>query len=164
MKTLVLVLLTTIALTGCVSKEKKLQGSTFEAALEAETGHRYRVVKYDTEQRGFMVFKNETTGKYEAYNMSKWDPATMSTYANFSAIATASDRYIGLERQTETEYVSGADGYESTTYIYYTYGSLRFENASTMTKDLEYLASLRDEAATAYLTHRFKSEFSLSSS
>jgi hypothetical protein len=45
---------------------------------------------------------------------------------------------------------------------FYYGGGYRFENTSTGSKDLETLAALKEEAAVAFLTEKFKSDFSLS--
>src|SRR5690606_33597907 len=60
---------------------------SFEAALEAETGQSHSVAKLHTETGKYVVYKNDVTGEYSAYNMDKWDRKDMGSMADFKAVA-----------------------------------------------------------------------------
>lgn len=83
-KILVLMLLSLFVVACGHKKDAK----SFEAALEAQTGQSYTIAKLYTETGEYVVYKNETTGQYEAYNMAKWDRKNMTTYSQFEARAT----------------------------------------------------------------------------
>lgn len=150
--------------TGCTSKRMK-EARAFEAVLEAGTGVSWSVVKASTEEEGYSVFRNEATGEYVAYNISKWDGTTMTTLDQYQAIATSTDVINNLTRTSETDWSYDGDGeWSSTTVYYYSGGGFRFDNSSNVSRDLETFASLREEAAVAFLAARLKSEYSLSTS
>lgn len=141
--------------------DQKAKATTFETALEAHTGQSFTLVKSSTNQSGYSVFKNEVTGEFVAYNLKKYD-ATMTMQAYHSA-AVPGDIVGGLKKVTEVEHDYDPEfGSSSYSVTYYVYGGLKFENASPASKDLEIMASLQEEAAQTYLSHKFQSEFSLS--
>lgn len=95
----------------------KKDAKTFEAALEAQTGHQWSVAKLQTETGKYVVFKDETTGLYSAYNMDKWDRKTMKTTDEFFANAVKGVDFV-MNLQKNEEYIE--DGYERDVYDYYT--------------------------------------------
>lgn len=147
---------------GGGAQREKAKG--FEAALEAKTGQSYTLVKVSSTQSGYSVFKNDATGEFVAYNLTNWNNSmTMDTYYK---IMTDGDYLRGLRKVTETNYTEDPDGMGSSSYDvdYYYYGGLKFENTSSASKDLEIMASLKEDAAKTYLSQRFESEYSLSTS
>jgi hypothetical protein len=83
-KMLVLMLLSLFVVACGHQKDAK----TFEAALEASSGQNYSIAKLYTETGEYVVYKNEATGQYEAYNMAKWDRKNMTTLGEYLAVAT----------------------------------------------------------------------------
>lgn len=76
-------LVLTFILVACNGHKK--DAKSFEKALEAQTGQVHTIVKLDTEKKGFVVYKNEATGEFVAYNMDKWDREKMSSMEQYSA-------------------------------------------------------------------------------
>ena len=66
------------------------------------------------------------------------------------------------ETETYSYYVGERYVDTSHWYTFYTGGGFRFENTAGVSKDLETIAALKEEAAEAFMAHKFKSEFSLS--
>ena len=95
----------------------KKDAKSFEAALEAQTGHQWSVAKLQTETGAFVVYKDETTGLYHAYNMDKWDRKNMSTTDQYFANAVKGVDYVMNVKRTD-EYIE--DGYYQDIYDYYT--------------------------------------------
>lgn len=58
---------------------------TFETALETALGAQFKIVKLDTEKGEYVVYQNQTTGEYVAYNLAKWDRKTMTTVDQYLA-------------------------------------------------------------------------------
>lgn len=193
MQKLLVLLAVTMLFVAC--NEQKKTAKSFEAALEAETGHSYTVVKLQTEKGNYSVFKDENTGEFVAYNMDKWDRNTMTSYSQYAAVP--GDIVKNLNQKQEwvvsgyyeavydyyTDYYQSYDSYcdcyttqsrqvqvyvgdryvdTSHWYTFYTGGGFRFENTSGASKDLETIAALKEDAATAMMKAKFKSEFSLS--
>ncbi len=96
----------------------KKDAKTFEKALEAQTGHQWSIVKLQTETGKYVVYKDETTGLYSAYNMDKWDRKKMKTTDEFFASATKGVDFV-MNLQKVDEYIE--DGYYQDVYEYYTY-------------------------------------------
>ena len=134
------------------------KSSGFEAMLEAGTGQQWHVAKVSTRQNGYQIFQNDTTGEYYAFNLSKFTAGM--TYAQYESRSLPGDMIAGLTMTTETSIDSNGN---NVTETYYMYGGLRFSNTTTMSRDLELVGSLRDQAAQVYLSHKFQSEYSLSS-
>lgn len=130
-----------------VAKQKR---DDFKTELEAYTGDKYTVAKSNTDVPGYVVFKNETTGKYVAYNVERRN--SVITFEQYIAEGNAVHNLGVTTREngmlTETIYV---------------YGGLTFANAEGPSRDLELIGSLKEEAAKTYLTVKLATEFSLSS-
>ncbi len=101
MKSFVALMILSLALVGCGDSKQKKAAKAFEAALEAETNQTWTLVKLDTEKGNFSVYRNENTGEYVAYNMDRWDMNTMTTYAQFAAVAVDGDIVGDLARNQE---------------------------------------------------------------
>ena len=97
----------------------KKDAKTFEAALEAQTGHQWSVAKLQTETGNFVVYKDETTGLYHAYNMDKWDRKNMSTTDQYFANAVKGVDYIVNVGRTDEWVESGY--YQDVYETYYSY-------------------------------------------
>ncbi len=112
----VLALLLVFVVVSCTS-EKKKAAQSFEATLEAETGNSFTIVKLQTEKGNYTVYRNENTGEYIAYNMDKWNRDTMTTLAQYNAVAVAGD-VVGRLSQGREWVDSGywEDIYETRTY------------------------------------------------
>lgn len=115
---LMLVLLVVV---GCSDSKKKEDAKDFEHALEAKTGQSFKIAKLNTEKGKFVVFKNETTGEYVAYNLGKWDPGTMTTFDQYMAngVVEGVDIIGNLNKDQEWK----VDGYYESVYtdVYDTY-------------------------------------------
>ncbi len=184
------------ALVGCSSKQEKAARS-FEAALEADTGVSWTVVKAETERGQFSVFRNDATGEFVAYNLARWDRNTMTTLSQFTAVAQTGDVINNLAQDQEwvedgywrdvtdwryntewqfdyecncydhvTEWEQVVVGQEwvdtSHWYVFYVGGGFRFQNTAGVSRDLETIAALKEEAAVGLMAHKLKTEFSLS--
>ncbi len=162
MKSLVVLLALSAALVGCTSKNMK-RAQAFEVVLEAGTGTNWTVVKATTEVDGYSVFRNEATGEFVAYNVSKYDSSTMTTLDQYLAVASSVDVVGNLDESVVTSWSTDIDGnsYLETDY-YYSGSGFRFNNTNNVARDLETFASLRDEQAVAFLAGRLKNEYSLS--
>jgi hypothetical protein len=182
----------------CFSCGHKKDAKAFEKLLEETTGQEHSVAKLDTETGDYVVFYNEVTGVYTAYNMDKFDRKKMTTYGQYSANAVeGTDIVRQLERTDEwIEDGYSQDIYEYETYYYdvydeecdcwytesytesyyvgtewvdtsywYTYftgGGFRFDNTSTISKDLEMISALAESTAQKVVTEKLQSEFALS--
>jgi hypothetical protein len=82
-KILVLIMMS-VFLVACGHKK---DAKSFELALEAETGHAHTIAKLYTETGEYVVYRDDVTGEYKAYNMAKWDRDTMTSTAQYSAVA-----------------------------------------------------------------------------
>ncbi|MCB0349788.1 MAG: hypothetical protein KDD38_01310 [Bdellovibrionales bacterium] len=102
---------------GGGSKQKK-QARAFEALLEDQTGHPYKITKAKTKIDGYSVFQDQVTGEYIAYNVSKFDKKTMTTIDQYLAVAVDGvDIVRNLNEQStwvETGYWN--DVYDTVTY------------------------------------------------
>lgn len=96
----------------------KKDAKTFEEALEAQTGHSWSIVKLQTETGKYVVYKDDVTGLYSAYNMDKWDRKTMKTTDDFFANATQGVDFI-MNLDKVDEWIES--GYYQDIYEYYTY-------------------------------------------
>lgn len=94
----------------------KKDAKSFEEALEAQTGHQWSVAKLQTETGKYVVYKDETTGLYSAYNMDKWDRKKMSTTDEFFANAVKGVDFV-MNLAKMDEYIH--DGYYQDIYDYY---------------------------------------------
>jgi uncharacterized lipoprotein YehR (DUF1307 family) len=65
----------------------KKDAKSFEAALEASTGQGHTIAKLYTETGEYVVYRNDVTGEYAAYNMKKWDRKNMTQMSQFTAVA-----------------------------------------------------------------------------
>jgi uncharacterized lipoprotein YehR (DUF1307 family) len=93
---------------------------TFEKALEAATGQGYQIAKLWSENGKYVVYKNESTGEYVAYNMDKWDRKTMTSFDQFTAGAVEGvDVVRNLARNKEwVESGYWKDDYDTVTEYY----------------------------------------------
>jgi hypothetical protein len=168
-----------------------VRAKKFEKILEASTGQDQTVAKLWTEKSGYVVFKNEATGAYTAYNLDKFDKKKMKSYDAYLAATSTTDVVSGLssgqewiveghwyeESSTSTSCDNDGNCYDTTTYwttdewvdtshwyTFYTGGGFRFENNTAASHDLDTLAAMREELALNYMSHQLTSEFSLSES
>jgi hypothetical protein len=90
-----------------------------------------------------------------------WQPI-YNTYTDYHDVYSSSCNCYVSESYTTQVYVG--DTYVDTShwYTFYTGGGFRFENNSGVSKDLETIAALKDDAAQSMMKAKFKSEFSLS--
>ena len=90
-----------------------------------------------------------------------WQPIYQSYTDFYSYYDYSCDCTLSGSRQVDV-YVG--DRYIDTShwYTFYTGGGYRFENTQGVSKDLETIAALKEEAAEAFMATKFKSEFSLS--
>lgn len=159
-----------LGVTGCKSsyKKKNKKAERFEALLEAETGHDYSVEKLFTSVDGYVVFKDEVTGEYVAYNINKYDKATMTNFDHYLTVAVpGTDIVHNLYRDrywVESKEFDG-ENYVDNSYWHSDFygGGWKFDNANTPTKDLELLASLDEAAAQKFVAVQLSSQYSLSS-
>lgn len=198
MKNLLLMFTLTCLFIACGHKKN---AKDFMGVLEAETGNDYSIAKLHTAVGKYVVFKNNTTGKYEAYNLSKWDRKEDHSYQDFldNGAVKGVDMVFNLDKQTEL--VSDgywADEYE-TVYEYYEYhdedcdcwvegydtrqvwvgsywvdtsyyvdyyygGGFKFSKTAGASKDLELMASLKEEAQLGFVTYKLKNDYKLSES
>ncbi len=94
----------------------KKDAKTFEKALEAETGTEWTIVKLDTEKGEYVVYRDEATGRFSAFNLEKWDRKTMSTTGEYFEKAVKGVDYIGNVKE-QSEYVE--QGYNQDIYDTY---------------------------------------------
>jgi hypothetical protein len=182
----------------CISCGHKRDAKAFEKILEETTGQDQKLVKLNTETGKYVVFYNEVTGVYTAYNMDKFDRKTMKTFGAFLQNAVdgtdivrhlekfeeyIEDGYYEDVYSYETYYYEEYDEYcdcyyeESYTesyyegtvwvdtsywYTYYTGGGFRFDNTSSLTKDLEIMAALEETTAQKMMSTKLQSDFALS--
>ena len=104
---------------ACSSGQQK-DAKSFETALETATGEKYKIVKLNTEQGKFVVYKNEQTGEFLSVNMDKWDRNTMTTLDQFQAVAV-DGRDIVRNLKKDQEWVSSGywEAIYRTEYDYY---------------------------------------------
>ncbi len=191
---LVVLAMFAVACSGGGDSQHKKDAVSFEQALEASTGQAHTVVKLNTKVPGYVVYQNSVTGEFVAYNMERWDRATMTTLDQYTAVALAGDVVGNLDDNREwvesgywqniyeTDYYTvwdsfcecytteseqvyvGQEWVDTSSWVTFYYGGgMRFDNASTMSRDLDTIAALKDEAAEAFIATRLQSEFSLSS-
>jgi len=195
MKKLVSLMMLALFFVSCGHKK---DAKDFMKALEAETGHDYDIAKLHTEKGDYVVYKNNTTGEYEAYNMKKWDRKDNSTYSEFLANGAVEgvDIVLNLEQKEEyiqdgywqDEYITDYDYYEyydewcecwvedytveyiwvgsywvdtSYWYTFYTGGGFRFSNTQGQSKDLEMIASIKEELQEGLIAHTLKNDYKL---
>lgn len=186
MKSFITISFLTLILVSCNGLDKK--ASKFEKILESSTGQDQSVAKLWTEKGQYVVYKNEVTGEYTAYNLEKFDKK-MKSYEAYASAVSANDVVQNLLQDKEWV-VSGhyyeystdstscdADNncYTTTSYyttdewidtshwnVFYTGGGFRFENNSIQTRDLDTLGALREDATLALMSHELTSQFSLS--
>lgn len=196
MKKLLSLLLLTFVFVSCGHKK---DAKSFMKALEAETGQDYEIAKLYTEKGDYVVYKNKTTGEYEAYNMDKWNRKADKTYTDFleNGAVEGVDFVLNLTKnkkwvedgywqdEYETYYYyyeywddwceCWQEDYEveevwvgsywvdtSYWYTYYTGGGFRFSNTQNISRDLETMASLKEEVQESLIAHTIKSDFKLS--
>jgi hypothetical protein len=90
MKPALLALLLSLFIVGCKSSSNSgpsepqiNKNAEFEKLLEAKTGYDYVLAKSYTETPGYVVFWNKDRNSYAAYNIAKYDFATMKTYDEY---------------------------------------------------------------------------------
>lgn len=104
MNKLLLMVFCALFFVSCADKFTKFtkNAESFQKVLEAETGESYAITKLWSQVNGYVVYKNNTTGEYEAYNVSKWDRKNMTMYSEFLALAVDGvDIVKNLERKEE---------------------------------------------------------------
>jgi hypothetical protein len=107
-----------------VSCGHRRDAKAFEKILEATTGQEHSVAKLHTETGDYVVFLNESTGVYTAYNMEKFDRKEMKTFGAYLANATDGVDIVRHLEKFEEYIESGywAGGYwENETYYYEEY-------------------------------------------
>lgn len=164
MKSIIVLMSLLFLLVGCMTAEEKAsenKARSFAIALNGETGDKWQVIQYSSEQPGYMVFRNNSTGVYYAYNVGKWDG---TSYSTFASVALPGDIVSPLLSHTVTRTTTNADGTKDTwDDTYYTYGGLRFSNTLNISRDLETVGALREQASQSMMAAQFQSQYSLSS-
>ena len=184
MKKNIIIALLGLVLVSCNGLD--VRAKKFEKILESSTGQDQTLAKLWTEKSGYVVFKNESTGEYTAYNLDKYNKKKMKSYDAYLSATTSLDVVANLasaqEWKVEGHYYEtsststscDSDGYctDTTTtdewidtshwYTFYTGGGFRFENNTTASRDLDSLAAIREEMALQYISHQLTSEFALS--
>lgn len=171
-------------------KDLYRDSAKFEKVLENQTNQSHRVAKLWTDVEGYVVYQNEVTGEFTAYNLTDFKHRKMKNYSDYLAIIDGDDIITGLseskewvvsghyyEESTTTTYCD-SDNYcwNETTYYttdiwvdtshwvyHYAGGGFTFENSNSPSKDLETMAALSEEAAVKFVGMKLSSEFSLSS-
>ncbi len=92
----------------------KKDAKSFEKALEASTGESYTIAKLDTEKGKYVVYKNDVTGEYVAFNMDKWDRKNMTTVAQYMAAGAVEGVDIVKNLLKTTEWIES--GYWESVY------------------------------------------------
>ena len=188
MKSLLVISLLSWILVACNGLD--VRAKKFEKILEASNGQNQILVKLWTEKSGYVVFKNEVTGEFSAYNLDIFDKKKMKTYDAYLAATSTNDIVTNLtsgqewvveghwyeESTTSTSCDSDGNCYDTTTYYttdiwvdtshwytFYTGGGFRFSNDSNASHDLDTLAAMREDMVLGYMSHQLTSEFSLSS-
>jgi RNA polymerase-interacting CarD/CdnL/TRCF family regulator len=189
MKTFFKLMILSLICMACNDISKKAKH--FEKVLEASDGHEYSVAKTYTQQSNYVVFKDETTGTYTAYNLENYNRRKMKTLDDYKAgvnvsVDIVSNLTVAQEWEVsghwdyyttyESYYDPGCDcygSYETTHYtdtwidtsswVTYYYGNgLKFSNTSSMSKDLEMLAALEEEAVEQWISVKLSSDYALS--
>lgn len=101
-----------------VSCGHRKDAKSFESALEASTGQSYSIAKLDSEKGQYVVYKNDVTGEFVAYNMSKWDRHNMTDYSQYLAAGAVEGVDIIKNLVANTEWV--VSGYWETIYNHVT--------------------------------------------
>jgi hypothetical protein len=103
-----------------ISCGHRKDAKTFEKALEAETGQAHSIAKLWTENGEYVVYKNDVTGEYSAYNLKKWDRKEMTTMSQFLVNAVEGTDIVRnlLQQQEWVEDGYWEDVYESYTEYY----------------------------------------------
>ena len=121
MKTTIILSVALLALVGCNKQKSTYKGNAdaFLAEMNSSTGEDYSIAKLDTEMYGFVVFKNNTTSEYTAYNILKWDSG--QSFNNYLSGLADTDYVTDLEMHAPgvqtvwQEYIIDYDDY---TYSY----------------------------------------------
>jgi hypothetical protein len=92
----------------------KKDAQSFEKALEAQTGQKHSIAKLDTEKGEYVVYKNEVTGEFVAYNMSKWDRKNMNSVDQYMANGAVDGVDIVKNLAKNTEWIDS--GYWESVY------------------------------------------------
>jgi hypothetical protein len=82
MQKLFLLLTLSALFVGCTD-ERKEEAEAFEKILEEHTGQDHSIKKVYTQTGNYVVYKNNVTGEFIAYNMDKFDEETHTTYQQF---------------------------------------------------------------------------------
>lgn len=98
----------------------KKDAKSFEVALETATGHNWTVAKLHTQHGKYVVYKDESNGKYAAFNMDKWDRKKMTTTEDYFKVATKGVDSVMNLVQTE-EYINSGHYEDVYTYSYSEY-------------------------------------------
>jgi hypothetical protein len=87
LRTLALALMIGMSLVGC--SKQRIATKSFEQFLTSQTGHDYSIAKLFTLIDGSVVLKDKTTGEYVAYNVNKYNSATMTSLNDYLSVASA---------------------------------------------------------------------------
>lgn len=90
-----------------VSCGHRKDANSFEDLLESATGDDFQIVKLNTLNAGYVVYQNQRTGEFVAYNLNKFDRKGDMTYAQYLAAADSNDVVVGLDHfsQVELDYI-----------------------------------------------------------
>jgi hypothetical protein len=113
MKLRVLVLSALLAVTFSACSKERVAANNFTDFYQAQTGQKLSIEKLFTLVNGVTVFKNKSTGELVAFNTAKYDKNTMTTMAQYLAVANQpSDVVHNLsERSVTTSYEQYHAGY-----------------------------------------------------
>ncbi len=87
--------------TSCGNQLYK-KAEDFEKILETSTGQQQSVAKLNTSEYGYVVYKNEVTGEFTAYNLTNFNGRKMETMSEYLAVVNQNvDIISGLTPSTE---------------------------------------------------------------
>lgn len=125
MKHFLILLCVALALGACKKSKSHKEAKSFEKILEEATGEAYKIAKLYTEDSDYVVYKNQVTGEYVAYNMRKFEKNNMKTLDQYLAVAIPGTDIVHNLERTDYYVESGywEDIYESRWVDSYSYDS-----------------------------------------
>jgi hypothetical protein len=129
--------------------------------LEQSTGQSFSIEKTYTESGKYVVYKNESTGNYIAYNLWKYNSETMTSLDQYLANAAFGADIVG-NLSVFVDYTYDNHGDRVTKFYFYTDGFI-FNSVSRASKDLETLSYLDEVASETFIASKLAYDFSFSS-
>lgn len=177
---LILLIAMSFLFMSCEKSNLQKKVDAFEVILETYTGQSHSVAKFGYKT----VYKNDVTGEFTAYNMNEFIRESMLTYDDYINGTAVEGKDIVRNLKKTSEYIRDGhyEYYDEKTHnwstsnnggdrkwvdesyweTYYVGGGYKFQNTSIVSKDLETLAALKEDALESFMTETLKSEFSLS--